>query len=143
MTIVSKVLFWYRLVLSSGYQSKSRPAVPSSSSNSSSTDQLSPHGTWSKTSDRAVKPVSIQIGVFDLGDDDQKILMKGVLLSEVRKLESVVGKMKRLGDEHMRDDLYHDGQHVLNWYAVAGTKMQVEVQDTLRQIQEFGVTSGC
>ncbi|KAL8717214.1 MAG: hypothetical protein Q9225_005522 [Loekoesia sp. 1 TL-2023] len=138
MTIASKVLFWYRLVVSSQYPSKSRPAVPSLSSSSSSTDQLSPPGTWSSTSDRAVKPVSFQIGVFDLGDEDQKLLMKGVLLREVRKLESVVGEMKRLGDEHTRDDEYHDEQHVLNWYAVAGTKLQAEVQDTLRQIKELG-----
>ena len=138
MTIASKVLFWYRLVVSSQYQSNPGSAVPSLSSNGSSTDTLSPPGTWSSTSDRAVKPVSFQIGVFDLGDEDQKLLMKGVLLREVRKLESVVSEMKRLGDEHTRDDVYHDEQHVLNWYTVAGTKMQAEVQDTLRQIKELG-----
>ena len=138
MTIASKVLFWYRLIISSHDQAKSRPGMASLSSNSSSTDQQSPPGTWSSTPDRAVKPVSFQIGVFDLGDEDQKLLMKGVLLREVRKLESVVSEMKRLGDEHMRDDLYHDERHSLNWYAVAGTKMQAEVQDTLRQIKEFG-----
>lgn len=47
-------------------------------------------------------------------------------------------KMKRLGDEYTRDDEYHDEQQVSNWYAVAGSKMQAEVQDTLRQIKDFG-----
>ena len=138
MTIASKVLFWYRIIISSHYQANSKPAVPSLSSTSSSTDQLSSPGTWSTTSDHAVKPVSFQIGIFDLGDDDQKLLMKGILLRELRKLEAVVGEMKRLGDEPTRDDVYHDESHALNWYAVAGTKMQAEVQDVLRQIKEFG-----
>ena len=138
MTIASKVLFWYRIIISSHYQANSRPPVPSLSSGSSSSDQLSSTGTTSSATDRTVKPVSFQIGVFDLGDEDQKLLMKGVLLREVRKLEMVVGEMKRMGDESMRDDAYHDEQHALNWYAVAGKKMQAEVQDTLRQIKEFG-----
>ena len=142
MTIASKVLFWYRIIISSHYQAKSRPPVPSLSSDSSSNDQFSSSGMPSNISDRTVKPVSFQIGVFDLGDEDQKLLMKGILLREVRKLESVVGEMKKLGDEYTRDDAYHDDQHVLNWYAVAGSKMQAEVQDTLRQIKEFdaGIT---
>ena len=138
MAIASKVLFWYRQIISSHYQAKYGPAIPSLSSDSSSIHQHSQPRTWSSTSDRAVKPVSFQIGVFDLGDEDQKLLMKGVLLREVRKLESVVAEMKRLGDEHTRDDVYHDEQHVSNWYALAGTKMQAEVQDTLRQIKELG-----
>lgn len=89
-------------------------------------------------SDRAVKPVSFQIGVFDLEDEDQKLLMKGVLLREVRKLQSVVDQMKRMGDEHICDDEYHDEHYVSNWFAILGSKMQAEVQDTLRQIKEFG-----
>lgn len=80
-----------------------------------------------------MKPVSFQIGIFDLGDEDQKLLMKGVLLREVRKLESVVGEMERLGDERTRDDEYHDEQHVLNWYAVAGTKLKEHIQFLLIQ----------
>lgn len=139
MTIASKVLFWYRLVISSQYQPKSGPRPPSSDNNkSSSIGQPSPFSTCGNGSDRAVKPVSFQIGVFDLEDEDQKLLIKGVLLREVRKLESVVDKMKRLGDEYARDDEYHDEQYVSNWYAVAGSKMQAEVRDTLRQIKEFG-----
>lgn len=85
-----------------------------------------------------MKPFSFQIGIFDLGDEDQKFLMKVDLLREVRRLESIVSEMKRLGDEHAPEDEYQDERHVLNWYAVAGTKMQSEVQDTLRQIKDFG-----
>jgi len=43
-----------------------------------------------------------------------------------------------LGNEPARDDECDDGQPVLNWYGVAGCKMQTEVQDTLRQIKEYG-----
>ena len=138
MTIASKVLFWYRLIVSSQHQSNNGQASPRSDSDNSSNGQPTPPSTSSNISDRAVKPVSFQIGVFDLEDEDQKLLIKGVLLREVRKLQSVVDQMKRMGDEDARDDEYHDEQHTSNWYAVAGSKMQAEVQDTLRQIKEFG-----
>jgi hypothetical protein len=138
MTIASKVLFWYRLVVSSQYQSRSGPRSASSDNNNTSNSPLS---TCLNTTDRAVKPVSIQIGVFDLEDEDQKLLMRGVLLREVRKLEGIVNKMKTLGDEYTRDDECDDAQHVSNWYEVAGSKMQAEVQDTLRQIKEFDADS--
>ena len=138
MTIASKILFWYRLVVSSQHQPKSRPHSPGSDSDNSSTGQPTPPKTSSNMSDRAVKPVSFQIGVFDLEDEDQKLLMKGVLLREVRKLQSVVDQMKRMGGENIRDDEYHDEHYVSNWFAVLGSKMQAEVQDTLRQIKEFG-----
>ncbi|MCJ1249895.1 hypothetical protein MMC30_007121 [Trapelia coarctata] len=141
MTIASKVLFWYRLAVSSQYQSKSGTRSPSSDNNNTSNCQLSPLSTCSNTTDRAVKSVSFQIGVFDLEDEDQKLLMRGVLLREVRKLEGVVDKMKMLGDEHTRDDECDDEQRVSNWYGVAGSKMQAEVQDTLKQIKEFGAGS--
>ena len=88
-----------------------------------------------------MKSVSIQIGVFDLEDEDQKLLMRGVLLREVRKLEGVVDKMKMLGDEHRRDNEFDDEQNESNWYGVASNKMQAEVRDTLRQIKEFGAGS--
>ena len=141
MTIASKVLFWYRLVVSSQYQSEPAARSPSSDNNNTSNDQFSPLSRWSSTTDGAVKSVSIQIGVFDLEDEDQKLLMSGVLLREVRKLESIVDKMKILGDEDMRDDERDDEQHVSNWYGVVGSKMQADVQDTLRQIEEFGASS--
>lgn len=95
----------------------------------------------SNTTDRAVKSVSIQIGVFDLEDEDQKLLMRGVLLREVRKLEGVVDKMKMLGDQYTRDNECDDEQHESNWYGVTSSKMQAEVRDTLRQIKEFGAGS--
>lgn len=144
MTIASKVLFWYRLVVSSQYKPKSgeAPSPGSDSAHSSIGGQFSAGSTTSTGSDRAVKPVSIQIGLFDLEDEDQKLLMKGVLLREVRKLESVVDKMKKLGEKYSRDDEYHDEEHISNWYAVAGSKMQAEVQDTLRQIKQFGAGIG-
>ena len=88
-----------------------------------------------------VKNVSFQIGVFDLEDEDQKLLMKGVLLREVRKMEGVVDKLKTLGGEYTRDDVCDDELHGSNWYEVAGSKMQAEVQETLRQIKEFGAGS--
>lgn len=143
MTIASKVLFWYRLVISSQYQSKSGPRSPSSSdyNNNTSNGHPSPPSSDSNTTDRAVKSVSIQIGVFDLEDEDQKLLMRGVLLREVRKLEGVVDKMKMLGDEHRRDNEFDDEQNESNWYGVASNKMQAEVRDTLRQIKEFGAGS--
>ena len=141
MTIASKVLFWYRLVVSSQYQIKPRPGYPSSDEKSKSNNQFSPLSRWSDTTDRAVKSVSIQIGVFDLEDEDQKLLMSGVLLREVMKLESIVAKMKMLGDGDARVDECDDDQHVSSWYGIVGSKMQADVQNTLRQIKQFGASS--
>ena len=138
MTIASKVLFWYRRAVSSQYQSRPGRRSPNSDHNPTSNCQLSPLGTCSHTTDRVVKIVSFQIGVFDLEDEDRKLLMKGVLLREVRKMESVVDKMKMLGGEYTRDDVCDDELHGSNWYEVAGSKMQAEVQDTLKQIKQFG-----
>ena len=138
LTIASKVLFWYRLVVSSQYQSKNGPRSPSSDQNNTFNGQSLRPSTCLSTTDRGVKSVSIQIGVFDIEDEDQKLLMREVLLREVRKLEGIVDKMKLLGDECTRDDEYNDEQRVSGWYGVAGSKMQAEVQDTLRQIQDLG-----
>ncbi len=79
----------------------------------------------------------LHIGVFDLEIEDQKLLVKRVLLRELKKLESVVDKMKTLGEECTRNDQ----QRSLNWYEVAGCKMLAEVHDTLRQIEEFGTSN--
>lgn len=137
MTIASKVLFWYRLAVSSQYQSGHGHCPSSSDHNPTFLRRPSHSSKCSDIADRAVKNVSFQIGVFDLEDEDQKILVKGVLLKEVRKMEAVVEKMKTLGGEYTRDDELHG----LNWYEVAGSKMQAEVQDTLKQIEEFGARS--
>ena len=139
MTIASKVLFWYRLVVSPQFKPKMGTPCPGpENAHSSISGHVSMGSTAPTSSDRAVKPVSIQIGVFDLEDEDQKLLMKGVLLREVRKLESVVDKLKNLGETYSHDEEYHDEEHISSWYAMAGSKMQAEVQDTLRQIKEFG-----
>ena len=141
MTIASKVLFWYRLVVSSQYQTKSAPRSTSSDINNTSYSQFSPLSTWSNTSDRAVRSVSIQIGVFDLEDEEQKLLMREVLLREVMKLKNIVDKMKLLSKEDAGDDECDDEQHASIWYGVVGSKMQADIQDTLRQIKEFGASS--
>lgn len=141
MTIVSKVLFWYRLIVSSQHQSKLGPRPPSLDNDKASNRHASPPSTCSNTTDRGVQSVSFQIGVFDLEDEDQKLLIKGVLLREVRKLEDIVIKMRMLGDEYTRSNECDGGQHGSSWYGVAGYKMQAEIQNALRQIEECGTGS--
>lgn len=134
MTIVSRVVFWYRLIVSTQTHSEPGPYAPNPHDYETANGQPSPPSTCSNTIGRGVKPVSFQIGVFDVEDEDQRLLVKGVLMREVRKLEGIVDKLKILGEEYTRED----GQQSSNWYGVLGHKMQAEVQDTLRQIAESG-----
>lgn len=82
-----------------------------------------------------MKEVAIRIGVFEMGEEDQRALMRGVLLREVVRLEGVVGMMKGLGGGEEEEEEKVWG----SWYKMMGVKMEGDVQDTIRLIKEFGV----
>lgn len=137
MTIFSKALYWYRLAVSPQYelslcQASVGPESPILSSSNNGAYPLD-----SVLTDRVVTSVPIQIGMFHLEDEDQKLLMRGILLREVRKLEEIVDKMQAMGRGYALDDGDEEGQ-VLKWYRVAGSKMRKEVQDTLKLIKQSG-----
>ncbi|ESZ98788.1 hypothetical protein SBOR_0837 [Sclerotinia borealis F-4128] len=133
MTISTKALYWYRLAGSPQYQASMTPDSPNHSSSNSGRPSIP-----SVLSSRGVESIPIQIGVFDLEEENQRLLIRGVLLREVRKLEGIVEKMQMLSDEHRRDDDTADGYRVSNWSGITWPLMKAEVQDTLQQIKEFG-----
>ncbi|KAI9707014.1 MAG: hypothetical protein M1820_004602 [Bogoriella megaspora] len=142
MTIISKSLFWYKLAVSSQYQSICGSNLIQSQSPScggSIAGSNSPGGIQPKTTDRAVKSTPIQIGVFDLEEEDQKVLMRSVLLREVRKVEAIVDVMKSLSGTGIRDD-DGDDEHGADWYGSMASRVKVEIQDTLKRIKEFGTS---
>lgn len=154
MAIVSKALLWYQLAVSPQHQPQSSTVAGLHQSSPPSQQEQRPcgsrmSGSADATADRGVGSTVIKIGVFDLEDEDQKVLMRSVLLREVRKVETLIEKMKQLGcggggdGDLMRHDYADDEQQeVPNWYAVAGAKMEVELHDTLRRIKEFGAGRG-
>ena len=89
--------------------------------------------------DRAVKAKMIQIGIFDLEEEDEKLLMRSVLLREVKKVEAAVEVLKTLGAAKARDEYGDEEQSMSSWYAVGGVKLEREVRDTLKQVKEMGV----
>ncbi|KAF2237157.1 hypothetical protein EV356DRAFT_27274 [Viridothelium virens] len=141
-TIVSKALSWYRSAVSPQGQSISLGSYPTASSpntSGSSTSAVSPVSTQSKASTaQGIQSTPIQIGVFDLEEEDQRVLMRGILLREVRKVEGIVDEITIRGSESTRDEDGDDEQHTKNWYRIVGPKIKAEVLDTLKQIKEFG-----
>lgn len=132
MTILLKALFWYRLAVSPQYHTPSTNAVPDSPTHGiSNPTSISPVSVQFRRPKRAVESTSIQIGVFDLEEKDQRELMRGILLREVRKLEAIIDRMRALGGGSEEDD----EQHMSNWYALAGAKIEAELQDTIKQIK--------
>lgn len=76
----------------------------------------------------------IQIGVFDLDEDDQKTLQRGVLLRETRKAEKIVEKMASLNSERTTDD-DGGGGNVTSWYNLGSSKIRKELQETIKKIK--------
>jgi hypothetical protein len=147
MTILSKALFWYRLAVNPQYESLSPANILPGSPGSRSNPHISPSSTDSSDvpakptnlTDRAIKVKLIQIGVFDLEEEDKKLLMRSVLLREVKKVKAAVKVLKTLGAAKARDKYRDEEQTISSWYAVGGVNLEKEVQDTLKQVKEIGI----
>ncbi|KAL9094501.1 MAG: hypothetical protein Q9165_003351 [Trypethelium subeluteriae] len=141
-TIVSKALSWYRSAVSPQCQSMSlgfNPTAGSPNTSGSNTSAVSPVSIQSKASiAQGIQSTPIQIGVFDLEEEDQRVLMRGVLLREVRKVEGIVDAITVRGSKNTRDDDGDDEQHTRNWYRIVAPKIKAEVIETLKQIKDFG-----
>jgi hypothetical protein len=139
ITIISKALYWYRLAASSQYQFKSDTSCPSGPPGSGHTGASRSCLTSvpSLATERAVESTAIQIGVFDLDEEDQKIMLHGVLMREVKKVDAIVERMRRLGTGHMYNPDGIQAPPPPTYYDVAVGKMRAEVLDTLTQIKKL------
>jgi hypothetical protein len=135
-TIISKVMYWYRLAFASQDPSRS----------SSNLDDLQDsNGTFVETSltstdsslhcgptSRAVKSAAVQIGGFELEGPEQRQLTRSILAMEVRNLKAVVARMKTFGDGST--NTVEDGDKRLgsHWYATTGPRLMAEIDEILR-----------
>jgi hypothetical protein len=138
IAIISKTLFWYRLVVSPQYE-----ALSAANGAHMSGSPRSRNGPCNDSrNSQGPKARTIQIGVFDLEEEDEKLLMRTVLLREVKKVEAVIEAMKAMTVARPRDE-YGDEvgeQHMASWYAVGGARLDKERYDTLKQVKEMGTS---
>lgn len=132
MAILSKSLEWYRFAIAP----QNHAACPTVDRPVSSDGDAS---TWSASDTvptRGVKPTSIQIGSFNLEEDDQRALMRNVLTREVKKLETVLDEMQAPTERSLHDDHEnHQDEHRFKLLRIP--EMRAEVRETLKRIKEF------
>jgi len=147
MAIILKTLFWYRLAVNPQYETMSLPesmcnpdGPPSGTgtpdANSLASAEMPP--VPPNMVARNVTATTIQIGIFDLEEEDEKLLMRSVLLREVKKVQSVVDEMKTLNAAQGRDEFGDEEHHSSSWYATGGARLEEEVNDTLKKVKEMG-----
>ncbi|KAL9618841.1 MAG: hypothetical protein Q9160_006500 [Pyrenula sp. 1 TL-2023] len=134
-SIVSKILLRYRIA--AHVQSPSLPGVlskPLTSSFAQSSPISSKVGQPLRPG--GVFPTSIQIGVFNMDEEDQLTLQRGLLLRETRKVEKVIDKMASLDGGHNIDDDCSEST-VASWYALSSNKLRIELHETLKEVKDF------
>ena len=121
MSIITKMLSLYEIAATTDISS---PDCPSSASPASATHNLSgPH---------LVRSTIIQVGVFDLDEEDQATLQRGILLRQLRKMENVIEKLASLSNGDAND---HDIS-VRQWHSVAVSMIKKELQRIYQNCKE-------
>ncbi|KAL5434929.1 hypothetical protein PMIN05_007515 [Paraphaeosphaeria minitans] len=155
MATISKTLFWYRLAINLSF----KPSTPLRGNQHEPLSPKSHNGPFSmspgpNTNTTATTNMSkqsneiprgrarsntIQIGSFDLEEEDEAILVRSVVMTEVKKAARLVDFMKSgamqtdFTREHGEDSL-----SVGSWYRAGGEKLNREVQDTLQEARGTG-----
>lgn len=147
VSILSKVLFWYRVAAAASCPLVSN--ARSVSNNASSETQSPPHQTSSSTSSTpssldppprveqfGVRPTTIQIGMLDLDQEDQANLRRVILLRELRKVEKAIDDMTSVS-RNMDDDVAYEAAHRAGEFSAAGiSKIRDELQDMIRKVKQ-------
>jgi hypothetical protein len=115
VSILWKVLFWYRVA-----------ATENGGTEASSTSQLVPLPTIGHF---GVRATSVQVGVFDLGPEDQVSIRRAVLRGELRKFEKAVAEMESV------DTIQEDGHRPAQWCGLGIPQIKVELQDLFQMVQ--------
>jgi hypothetical protein len=155
MATISKALFWYRLAINlsfkpsvQGHAARHEPISPQSHTGMFSVSpgpnmtapatNSMPNQTNEGPRGRA-RSNTIQIGSFDLEEEDEAILVRSVVMTEVKKAARLVDFMKSGGmqvdtaEEHGQESL-----SVGSWYRAGGEKLAREVQDTMQEARGSG-----
>ena len=121
MSIITKMLSLYEIAATTGISS---PGSPSSASPTSTTHNLS--------GPRLARSTVIQVGVFDLDEEDQATLQRGILLRQLRKMESAIEKFASFGG----GDANNLDISMRQWHSMAVSMMKKELQSIYHNCKE-------
>ncbi|KAI0188481.1 hypothetical protein EV127DRAFT_434188 [Xylaria flabelliformis] len=133
VSILSKMLFWYRIAAAEKKKSSSEPAKSGIDAHTASQfpeeDPPSP-GKFS------VSPTGIRIGILDLDAEDEYDLRLVLLLRDLRKTENVIDELMNVD----RTALDESGDDILKssvqWSLGGIARVKEELQDLIKKIKQ-------
>ena len=87
---------------------------------------------------------TIQIGSFDLEEEDEAMLVHSIVTTEIKKAARLVEFMKSGGTQaHITNEHGDDGLSVGSWYRAGGEKLDRELQHTLQGVRAASRIGAC
>ncbi len=131
MSIITKMLSLYELAATADISSSSSSVAASGTTTPSSSG---PHHRLARTT-------VMQVGVFDLDEDDQATLQRGILLRQLRKMERAIETFAALGGGGGGGDGANGGGNepdlsVRQWHSVAVSMMKKELSRIYQNCKE-------
>ncbi|KAL8677815.1 MAG: hypothetical protein Q9186_005795 [Xanthomendoza sp. 1 TL-2023] len=121
ISIITKMLSLYELAATADIASSESPssATPASSTQTSSGPRLA-------------RTTIMQVGVFNLDEDDQETLQRGILLRQLRNMERAIERFASLGGGDTND---HD-LSLRQWHSAAVSMIKKELQRIYQSCKE-------
>lgn len=134
-SIMSKILIWYQVAggVKNSMSLVPTATCPSPDNGSSLAGTLNPDDLASSAGYR-IAHLPISIGEFDLDKEDQEVLGRQLLLSELRKAGHII---HRLATKHFKagDDI---DEGTSNLYSTLGAWLTSELSRTIKEIKKQG-----
>ncbi|KAF2439092.1 hypothetical protein P171DRAFT_448598 [Karstenula rhodostoma CBS 690.94] len=155
MAAISKTLFWYRLAINLSFRSATQihgaRHEPTSPHSHTGPFSMSPGPNTTTTATNTMssqineipkaraRSNTIQIGSFDLEEEDEAVLVRSVVMTEVKKAARLVDFMKSGGMQtNVAEEQGEESLSVGSWYRAGGEKLEREIQHTLREARGTG-----
>lgn len=88
-------------------------------------------GRVSEMNKARARSKTIRIGSYDLAEEDEAILVRSIVATEVKKAARLVELMKKRGIQAHTNEHHDDGLSVGSWYRTGGDQLDREIQQTL------------
>lgn len=124
MSIITKMLSLYELAATADISSSSSSVAASGAS------------TPSGQHHRLARTTVMQVGVFDLDEDDQATLQRGILLRQLRKMERAIENFAALGGGDGGNGGNEPDLSVRQWHSVAVSMMKKELSRIYQNCKE-------
>lgn len=138
MAIVAKTLSWYRIAANLSFKIVTPVFEPSNIAS-----PVSPVPNIFAADNNVItnmnspsKPNTVQIGMFDLEEEDEAMVVRNVVITEVKKVGRLVELLRggKIGSSVVTD-YGQDNFSLGSWYKIGGEKLARDVHETLRVIQ--------